>query len=273
MVEKNKDRTCSTCEHKDLEGYKEPCRSCRWIHGNIFTNYTPKKRIKRYPAVSEEILEKFAIYCDNDVRATEAISTLGINFPKIERVMFNGPATIVFWQDDTKTVVKCREGDTFDPEKGIAMAIAKKVLGNEDGYYEGIKKWLPKEKKKREPRILKGCSNCRYRDVSACSDPCRTCVHGNSFTNWEPKEQISEKEEETSRKWCGNCRYRDVSSGSKPCFTCIFDNACRSPFTKWEPKEKTVEKTCETCRYNPCSYGFSLVCSLCNDYEYWEPKN
>lgn len=257
MVEKNKDRTCSTCEHRDLKGYEEPCRSCRWIHGNIFTNYTPKKRIKRYPA------------------ASESISTLGINFPKIERVMFNGPATIVFWQDDTKTVVKCREDDIFDPEKGIAMAIAKKALGNEDGYYDGIKKWLPKEKEKEEePRIIKRCGNCRYRDVSACSEPCCTCVHGNSFTNWEPKEQISEKKEETFRKWCGNCRYRDVSSGSEPCFTCIFDKACRIPFSKWEPEEKNVEKTCETCRYNPRSYpfGFSLACSLCNDQEYWEPK-
>ncbi len=28
---------------------------------------------------------------------------------KIERVIFNAPATIVFWNDGTKTVVKCRE--------------------------------------------------------------------------------------------------------------------------------------------------------------------
>lgn len=39
--------------------------------------------------------------------------------------MFNGAATIVFWADDTKTVVKAI-GENFDPEKGLAMAIAKK---------------------------------------------------------------------------------------------------------------------------------------------------
>jgi len=35
--------------------------------------------------------------------------------------------------------------DEFDPEKGLAMAIAKKVLGNKGSYYDEFKKWLPKE--------------------------------------------------------------------------------------------------------------------------------
>lgn len=64
----------------------------------------------------------------------------------IERVLFNDPATIVFWTDGTKTVVKCRKGDKFDPEKGIAMACAKKLMGNEDGYYKTIEKYLTKSK-------------------------------------------------------------------------------------------------------------------------------
>ena len=63
----------------------------------------------------------------------------------IKTVIFNGPATIVLWEDGTKTVVKCSERDTLDPEKGLAMAIAKKALGNRGKYYETIKKWLPKE--------------------------------------------------------------------------------------------------------------------------------
>ena len=64
---------------------------------------------------------------------------------KIKKVIFNKPATIVFWSDGTKTVVKCGERDIYDPEKGLAMAIAKKALGNEGNYYELFKKWLPKE--------------------------------------------------------------------------------------------------------------------------------
>lgn len=61
---------------------------------------------------------------------------------EIEKVVFNDPATIVIWKDNTKTVVKCQEGDEFDPEKGLAMAISKKALGNKGNYYNVIKTWV-----------------------------------------------------------------------------------------------------------------------------------
>ena len=75
-------------------------------------------------------------------------STYGIgssHIPEIKNVIFNDPATIVFWEDGTKTVVKCQDGDEFDPEKGLAMAIAKKAYGNKGNYCNKMKKWLPKE--------------------------------------------------------------------------------------------------------------------------------
>lgn len=56
----------------------------------------------------------------------------------------NDPATIVFWEDGTKTVVKCKN-EKFDPEKGLAMAFSKKMLGNKGNYYNIFKKWLPEE--------------------------------------------------------------------------------------------------------------------------------
>ncbi len=63
----------------------------------------------------------------------------------IDKVIFNDPATIILWKDGTKTVVKCSEDDTYDPEKGMAMAIAKKALGNKGNYCNVFKKWLPEE--------------------------------------------------------------------------------------------------------------------------------
>ena len=60
------------------------------------------------------------------------------NNPSITNVIFNDPATIVFWDDGTKTVVKA-ENEPFDPEKGLAMAIAKKSLGNQSNYYNEFK--------------------------------------------------------------------------------------------------------------------------------------
>lgn len=68
--------------------------------------------------------------------------------PEIEKVIFNDPATIVIWKDKTKTAVKCQEGDTYSPELGLAMCIAKKYLGNKGNFNEVFKKWIPEKKNK-----------------------------------------------------------------------------------------------------------------------------
>lgn len=60
----------------------------------------------------------------------------------IKKVIFNYPCTIVLWEDGTKTVVRCQEGDAWDKEKGLAMAIAKKFMGNKSNFNNKIKKWL-----------------------------------------------------------------------------------------------------------------------------------
>lgn len=72
-------------------------------------------------------------YCKKDVEVTtdllkhrNAISGL-----RVLKVIYNKPATIVFWNDDTKTVVKCGKGDKYDPEKGFFIACTKKLFGND----------------------------------------------------------------------------------------------------------------------------------------------
>lgn len=61
--------------------------------------------------------------------------------PKITKVIFSNPATIVYWEDGSKTIVKA-DNELFDPEKGLAMAITKKALGNKGNYFNEIKKWI-----------------------------------------------------------------------------------------------------------------------------------
>ena len=105
-------------------------------------------------------------YCRKDVEilrdlyktmyGTKAFKTNYV--PEIKNVIFNDPATIVFWEDGTKTVVKCQDGDEFDPEKGLAMAIAKKAYGNKGSYCNKMKKWLPKEEQVDTNPILRGIS-------------------------------------------------------------------------------------------------------------------
>ena len=62
----------------------------------------------------------------------------------IINVIFHDPATIVFWNDGSKTVVKTQNGEPYDPEKGIAMAIVKKKYGNKGSYFNNIKTWTDK---------------------------------------------------------------------------------------------------------------------------------
>lgn len=69
-------------------------------------------------------------------------SASATNAAAIKRVIFNPPATIVYWSDCTKTVVKCNVNDIFDPEKGLAMAIAKRCVGNTGAYYAEIRHWV-----------------------------------------------------------------------------------------------------------------------------------
>ena len=65
----------------------------------------------------------------------------------IRKVIFNDPATIVLWSDGSKTVVKCGPEDTYDMDKGLAMAIAKKMAGNDNRFHKVFKQY-PKKKKK-----------------------------------------------------------------------------------------------------------------------------
>lgn len=69
----------------------------------------------------------------------------------IKNVIFNKPATIVFWKDGTKTVVKCSENDIYDPEKGLAMAVLKKYWG--ENFKKTFAKWVPEEKEETDVAI------------------------------------------------------------------------------------------------------------------------
>jgi hypothetical protein len=63
----------------------------------------------------------------------------------IKRVIFNDNATIVIWKDNTKTVVKCQPGETFDKEKGLALCIIKHQFGDIGYYNEIFKKLIKKD--------------------------------------------------------------------------------------------------------------------------------
>lgn len=98
-----------------------------------------------------------------------------LSWPSIKKVIFNDPATIVMWSDGTKTVVKAQDED-FDPEKGLAMAIAKKALGNKGNYCNEIKKWTETYPKK----VAKS-----YNPVQKAYDIIKDFHHGGKTTDFD----------------------------------------------------------------------------------------
>lgn len=106
-------------------------------------------------------------YCFSDVMATNGMMRMMLEDKKFhyKEVIFNPPATIIKWQDGTKTVVKCSPEDEFDPEKGIALCYMKKALGNRYGYYNTMQNLLKKFHDDRSPveklwrNLKKGAKN------------------------------------------------------------------------------------------------------------------
>ena len=96
-------------------------------------------------------------YCDEDIEQTKNLYySLSLT---IKAVIFNPPATIVFWMDGTKTVVKDQGEVFYDPEKGMAMAVAKKAFGNQGNYYNQFSKYLDIYEKKQEEKSSKSYAN------------------------------------------------------------------------------------------------------------------
>lgn len=108
------ERNCSSCLYKSEPLVGSHCVLC----GSTKSNWKPEVGFKTY------------------------------TIPMFDRVIYNDPATIILWKDGTKTVVKCMEGEDYDPEKGFAMAVLKKLFGED--YGKVMKEHVKPELRKRE---------------------------------------------------------------------------------------------------------------------------
>jgi hypothetical protein len=66
---------------------------------------------------------------------------------KPRQIIFNDPATIVYWEDGTKTVVKCSENEAFVPEFGLAMAYMRKIYPERGEFLSFVEKAYYQEDK------------------------------------------------------------------------------------------------------------------------------
>ena len=97
----------------------------------------------------------------NGKLSKEIISTIriaGILIPKPEKVIFNPPATIILWEDGTKTVVKAMKGAEFNPYYGFTAEVTKKVCGSNSRVSDLVEhgEWWPRPKPARTESL-----NCK----------------------------------------------------------------------------------------------------------------
>lgn len=78
-----------------------------------------------------------------------------IKKPEPRRIVKNGPATIVFWWDGTKTVVKRKKGDKDDIYSAFCAALAIKLYESNSHVKKMIEVMTVDETKKSEKKSVK----------------------------------------------------------------------------------------------------------------------
>lgn len=146
---------------------------------------------------------------------------------EVDRIIFNQPATIVFWKDGSKTVVKCHGDQTFNPYYGFCAALAKHIYKSNSAVNRMVDKYVSEMTKGTSKKVNAGdtdgdgyvgvitnedksqtvnslqydhnlvriCNNCKYKSVSTWEYPCSVCCHVNLSTNkslWKPNDSKKE---------------------------------------------------------------------------------
>lgn len=103
-------------------------------------------------AATRTIVNAILVEKENPMKAVKTLA-IPVNTPRsrkaprmadlVKNIIFNGPATIVFWKDGTKTMVKCDEKDISDKSKAIALCFMKKMFGNTSEFNTVLRTYVP----------------------------------------------------------------------------------------------------------------------------------
>ena len=148
-------RTDIVIEHRNCIGTQY--YAVNWKEAHSLTEAAVPILVDIKTRLNSEVKNDLYKYVENDIEQTKNLY-YGLSLT-IKDVIFNPPATIVFWMDGTKTVVKDQGEVFYDPEKGMAMAVAKKAFGNQGNYYNQFAKYLDIYEKKQENEFAKSYAN------------------------------------------------------------------------------------------------------------------
>lgn len=74
------------------------------------------------------------------------------SIPQPKKIIYNNPYTCVLWDDDTKTIVKCMEGETWSEEMGFAACLLRKLYGPRTSYKKMLESVTYREYSKEEKK-------------------------------------------------------------------------------------------------------------------------
>lgn len=137
-----------------------------------FSNTNTKEETEEMGKKDKTVLDVWNTFTEDQKNTVyfmiaKAIEDRGIKIPlpasqkaSIHKIIFNGPATVVFWTDGTKTIVRYNdETETIDDrEKAVFAACAKKLLGTNatgSNYLDRIKPAFDKAQEEWTKRIIK----------------------------------------------------------------------------------------------------------------------
>lgn len=121
--------------------------------------------------LNSEILRQYGLSAElrkpNVVACIKEETTMNCDIrSNIKDVIFSDRVTVILWKDGTKTMVRAGKHEDYDPEKGFAMAVCKKMFGNEGNYYEVFKKYVPIDHYVADKKDTKTNAMITDRDVS-----------------------------------------------------------------------------------------------------------
>ena len=154
-------RTDIVVEHRNCIGTQYYAVNWKEVHS--LTEAAVPILVDIKTRLNSEVKNDLYKYVENDIEQTKNLY-YGLSLT-IKDVIFNPPATIVFWMDGTKTVVKDQGEVFYDPEKGMAMAVAKKAFGNQGNYYNQFSKYLDIYEKKQEAEFTSSYANTVLDDI------------------------------------------------------------------------------------------------------------
>lgn len=68
----------------------------------------------------------------------------------VKKIIHSGPCTIVFWEDNTKTIVRLEEGKEYDEYAAFTAALAKKCYGSNSQVHKILETKTVEQKNKKE---------------------------------------------------------------------------------------------------------------------------